>query len=169
MTTKTPLSIPDIFRGVQGHCEVRFTYTFDGGEEGYVSGYFEAFAGHVADDGTRVVTGAKIRVGGRSKIPASVTVGEDRIIKCAADRIKADPETGLIIPVSKKEMASGTGAARFLGPGPRQVAYALSLCNREGDLGCRNFPHYTEAEFRAMSRGEISRWIDMAKDELGLD
>jgi hypothetical protein len=166
--TKTPTQRPEIFRGVQGNCEVRFTYTFADGEEGYVSGHVEAFAGHVADDGTRVVTGLKVRVSRSSRIPDGVTVGEDRVVRFDAGRIKADPETGLIVPISKKEMASGTGAARFLGPSDRQVAYALSLCNRDGDLGGGNFYRPSEAEFRGMSRSEISQWIDTAKFELGI-
>lgn len=167
--TKTPLQRPDMFRGITDNCEVRFTYLFAGGEEGYVSGRFVKFTGRVEDDGTRVVTGIEVKPNVNSRIPTGSKLTADGTVRCGADRITPDRETGLIVPVSKKEMASGTGAARFIGPSDRAVTYALSLCGHEGEPGGRNFPHYTEAQFRAMGREEIRRWIDMAKFELGLD
>jgi hypothetical protein len=166
--TTTPLQRPDIFRGVTDNCEVRFTYTFASGETGYVSGRFVKFTGRVEDDGTRVVTGLEVRPGVSSRIPDSARLTPEGNVRCGADRITADRETRLIVPISKKEMASGTGAARYLAPTGRQVSYALSLCNRDGDLGGGNFYRPSEDEFRAMGRDEISQWISTAKDELGI-
>jgi hypothetical protein len=156
--TKTPL--PEILRGVRGTCEVRFHYEADDGTSLYVSGHFEALAGTSREN----VTGIKVRLGGASSFPGRA--GD--IVRFDLARIKADPETGLIIPVSKKELASGTGAASRIAPSGRQVAYALSLCNRDGDLGGGNFYRPAEAEFRAMSRAEVSAWIDTARSELGI-
>jgi hypothetical protein len=167
MTTKSALKRPAILRGVQGHCEVRFSCTFPGGEAGYVSGYFDRFTGRTEDDGTRVLSGIWVKPGGHSDIPGSAVRDDDGNVWCKAGDITGDPETGLIIPVSKKEIASGTGAARYLAPSDRQVSYALSLCNRDGDLGGGNFYRPTEDEFRAMGRDEISEWISTARFELG--
>lgn len=89
---------PKILQGVKGHCEVRFTYAFKGGEAGYVSGHFSRTLGAEA------VTGIEVRVDPvRSKIPAGVEVPEDGLIKFALARITPDSATGLIIPLSRKE------------------------------------------------------------------
>jgi len=155
---------PAILRGVHPGSEVRFTYTFKDGQAGYVSGTF--IEAPRRQDGT--VTRFRARVGVNSRIPAGLplAVGDEPLFDI--DRIQADAETGLIIPVSRKERATGTGGARYLAPSDRQVAYALSLCNRDGDLGGGNFYRPAEAEFRAMSRPQISEWIDTARFELGI-
>jgi hypothetical protein len=166
MTTKTPLQLPAIFRGIRDNCDVRFTYTFKNGETGYVSGRFVKFSGRVEDDGTRVVTGIEVKPGFNSRIPDGARLTPEGNLRCVADRVTADPATGLVIPISKKEMANGTGGARYLLATDAQVRYALSLCGRDVPGG-GNFYQPGEAEFRAMSRREVSEWIDMAKDELG--
>ena len=168
MTTKTPLQLPPMFRGVRDNCDVRFTYTFKSGEEGYVSGRFVKFTGRAEEDGTRVVTGIEVKPNFNSRVPEGAKLTPEGNLRCAADRVTPDSETGLVIPISKKEMANETGGARYLLATDAQVRYALSLCNRDGDAGGGNFYRPDEAEFRAMSRRDISAWIDTAKFELGI-
>lgn len=155
---------PEILRGVQGHCEVRFTYEFKGGASGYVSGHFSRALGNEADG----ITGIEVKVGPASKLPADVTVPESGLVKFSIGRITPDAGTGLIIPVSKKEMATGTGAARYVRPSSARIRYALSLCNRDDQAGGGNFYRPTEAELRAMSPAELGEWIGMAEFELGI-
>jgi len=167
MTMKAQPRRPAIFRGVQGHCEVRFTCTFPGGAAGYVSGHLCQFTATRPDEnGIRTLSGIWVKPGIRSDIPASAIRDDDGNVWCAASGITGDPGTGLIIPVSKKEIATGTGAARHLAPSERQVSYALSLCDRDGDPGGGNFYRPSEEEFRAMSRAQISAWTGTAESEL---
>jgi hypothetical protein len=156
MTTRISIKRPAIFRGVQGHCEVRFSCTFPGGETGYVSGYFQRFTARTQDDGTPILSGIYVKPGNQSDIPDSAIRDDDANVWCSAADITGDSETGLIIPVSKKEMASGTGAARHLAPSGRQVSYALSLCDRDGEAGGGNFYRPSEAEFRTMTKAQVS-------------
>lgn len=166
MTTETPLQLPAMFRGVRDNCDVRFTYTFASGKEGYVSGRFVKFGGRVEEDGTRVVTVIEVKPNFNSRIPEGAKLTSEGNLRCAADRVTPDSATGLVIPISKKEMADGTGGARYLLATDTQVRYALSLCGRDAPGG-GNFHQPDESGFRAMSRREVSEWIDMAKDELG--
>jgi len=113
-----------------------------------------------------VVTGIEVKPNFNSRIPLGARLTPEGNLRCAADRVTADAATGLIIPVSKKEMANGTGGARHLPATDAQVRYALSLCSRDVPGG-GNFYQPDEAEFRGMSRREVSAWIDTARDELG--
>jgi hypothetical protein len=152
---------PEILRGVNPGVEVRFTYTTKDGASAYVSGRVDRFTGTEADG----VTGIAVRLSVSSRLPGC---NPSDVVILALARITPDPETGLIVPVSKKERATGTGAARFLGPSEKQVRYALSLCDRDGDLGGGNFYRPTEAEFRGMTPRKFSEWIAMAREELGI-
>jgi len=155
---------PAILKGVKGHCEVRFTYRFNSGEDGYVSGNFNDFGGNERTG----ITAIRVKVDPvRSKLPAGTEVPASGLLVFMVDRITPG-ESGLIIPVSKKELAAQAAASAGLPATDKQVAYALSLCNRDGDAGGGNFYRPTAAEFRAMDRTEISAWIDMAKFELSL-
>lgn len=158
-TAETTAKRPAILRGVQGRCEVRFTYTTRDGGTAYISGHFERFIGSPESG----VEGIKVCLGSASTLPGK-RAGDVASLKL--DRIHADPETGLIIPVSKKELAAGTGAARYIRPAGYLVRRALSLSGRTCPGG-GNYPQHTEAEFRAMTRAEIEQWIAMAEDELG--
>jgi hypothetical protein len=152
---------PEILRGVQGHCEVRFTYEFKGGESGYVSGNFSRALGSEEAG----ITGIEVKVDAvRSKLPAGTEVPADGLVKFAVARITPG-ESGLIVPVSKKEQAAVSAGLPVT---DKQVAYALSLCNRDGEPGAGNFYRPSAAEFRAMDRTEISAWIDMAKFEMSI-
>src|SRR5260221_12848310 len=91
---------PAILSRVQGQCEVRFTYEFKGGESGYVSGHFSRALG-TEESG---ITGIEVRVDAvRSKLPAGTAVPDDGLVKFALARITPDRETGLIVPLSRKE------------------------------------------------------------------
>src|ERR1700677_2939261 len=149
MTTAT---VPEILRPIKGNCEVRFDYTFKDGETAHVSGHFERFTGSEAAG----ITGIEVRLDkaymlNHQPAVAKAIEADSRcvLVKFAAARITPDPETGLIIPVSRKEMATGTGAAAHIRATDRQVAYALSLCGRHCPGG-GNFRQPSEAEFRAM-------------------
>lgn len=91
---------PAILQGVQGNCEVRFTYEFKGGHSGYVSGHYSRALGNDADG----ITGIEVHVDRlRSKLPEGTAVADDGTMKFALGRITPDAETGLIIPLSRKE------------------------------------------------------------------
>jgi len=151
---------PEILRGVKGQCEVRFHYVTKDGESAYISGHFQRALGSEEAG----ITGIEVKLGASSTLPGKAP-GD--LAKFAVDRITPG-ESGLIVPVSKKEMARGTGAAAAIAPTEKQIAYALSLCDRDGQAGGGNFYRPSAAEFRRMSRTEISEWIDTAKFELGI-
>lgn len=164
----TEIKRPEIFRGVMGNCEVRFAYTFRDGESGRITGHFDSFI--VKDgkvDGIRVRLGSTCAAALRHQAGIAKALEKDRhqpVASFAAGRIEPDAETGLIIPVSKKELASGTGAARFIRTTGRQVAYALDLAGQVPADAAIERPD--EAQFRRMSRRDLSEWIDLARFEI---
>ena len=87
MTTKTPLSIPDIFRGVQGHCEVRFTYTFDGGVHEVIP------APTAPDDPLRFTMGKPYR---EALGAARKSTGEKSAVAIGAGEIKGVPAVAMV-------------------------------------------------------------------------
>jgi len=155
---------PAILNGVIfGRMEVGFRYTTRAGAEIYVDGMPEEA---VVKDGE--IVGIRVRVNFNSKLDDStreLVKKNGGILACKLDRIIPN-EHGLIVGVSKKELATGTGAARFIRPRGEHVAYAVSLVPQlPADTAIER---HTEAEFAAMSRHSLNEWIDAAKCEIEL-
>lgn len=159
------IRLPSVFRGVYlDRTPVRFKYMSRDGNEVYVSGMPRSYVANKERTeciGIRVEVDASSRLDERTRELAERNNG---ILGCAADRIVSDEDTGLIVPVSKKEMASGTGAARFIRPRPQHVDYALRLLPQlPADTVLER---HTERQFQCMTRHDLNEWIDAAKAEI---
>lgn len=154
---------PPMLDGIRAGQDVTFTFNFREGPA-EVAGVLQKFLGA---DG--VCTQIKVRV---NPVLSACHPGIYRIM----DRDRRNPvgtfNLSRITPLDGSATIAPAPAARGLrarraDPTDAQVRYALALCDRTGP-GAGNFQRHDEAGFRAMDKTEISAWIDMAKDELGL-
>jgi hypothetical protein len=146
---------PAVLGGTFVNCDVRFHYETKDGADAYVSGRLEEFLGNEE----KGITGIRVRLNVSARYPG---LNAYETVACKLDRITPNAETGLIVPVSKKELATGTGAAQFILSTSKQVDYAVSLAAQVPD----SMERPAEKQFRAMSRHDLSEWIDMAKFEI---
>ena len=147
MSTETTAAAAE-FTGIKDGDEVRFSYTMKNGRTGQVRG---TAAGFIGKSGR--IEGIRVHLDGRhtdAAILASANAANGPV-GFAPGRI-----AGLTVTRTAPRPAARPGYAT-----DAQVRYALSLCERTGNV-CRP----GEAGFRAMTKAQISEWIDMAKDEI---
>lgn len=160
MTTETA-GLPPIFKGATRGSTISFDYTFKDGSEGRVVGVMTRYSVRVGLIEVRLASGFTT-----SKLQDVVRANRrDPREKFAISRI-----TALAIGITSKPIDEAAEAAspRPDQPTDAQVRYAVSLSEATGVAGAGNFARHTEAGFRAMTRRDVSAWIDMAKFEMDL-
>jgi hypothetical protein len=152
-------TIPDGLKGARTDREIIFSYTLKDGTTVRVAGQLLRF---LVRDGA--CTRIEVRVNlARTQYPAlterlRAECPRNPLAKFYADRVQVEAPA-----------APAAWQPRRAAPTEKQVAYALDLAGRwegQGDTLC---PGMTRERFQAMSRHELSNWIDIARSEMGLD
>jgi hypothetical protein len=156
---------PPVFRGIVKGGGVRFRYTFTDATVGVISGRAVSI---LTRDGA--VSGLRVQLDATlaSDVAQQAVIVEARakdpvrpVADFALGGIHPDPDTGLIVPVSRREMAAGTGAGAYVRASGARVELAVALA-RNGE-GVPGFPALrAEGEFASMTRAQIDAWIDEA-------
>jgi hypothetical protein len=160
MTTETA-GLPPIFKGATRGSTISFDYTFKDGGEGRVVGVMTRYSVSAGLIEVRLSSGFTT-----SKLRDVVEANRrDPREKFAISRI-----TALATRVTSKAIDEAAEARTPCPDQPTdaQIRYAVSLSEATGVAGAGNFVRHAEAEFRAMTRRDVSAWIDMAKFEMDL-
>lgn len=163
--TKYPPA-PPVLSGLRLGDDVEFTYDFTEGGRRTVAGTLRNI---IRSPSTLEIHSIKVSLPDRS---LRDLLDVPKVREAFTASAGAGTSTVVTFALRRVTTASGRTIAKPLGrripPTDAQVRYALSLCGRRHESGGGNFVQHTEAEFRAMTKFQISEWIDMAKDELGI-
>jgi hypothetical protein len=160
MTTETA-GLPPIFKGATRGNTISFDYAFKDGSEGRVVGVITRYSVSADLIEIRLISGFTT-----SKLRHVVEANR----RDPRQKFTISHITALATGITSKPIdeAAEASAPRPDRPTDAQVRYAVSLSEATGVAGAGNFVRHTEAEFRAMSRRDVSAWIDMAKSEMDL-